>query len=184
MGDGRLEYLGGEKVTDGRLAPAAFEAFVEARRHRLLRSAFLVTGDLHLAEDLLQEALIKLALNWTKLRGEPEAFVRTVLYRDAVSWWRKRRREHSTTSPPDPGVADPAEPAALRVLFAGALDRLTVKQRAVLVLRYFEDLPETAVAEVLGVSVGTVKSQTHNALRRLREVAPELGELAGLGGQQ
>lgn len=184
MGDTRLEYLGGGRAEDGRLAPAAFEAFVEARRHRLLRSAFLVTGDLHLAEDLLQDALIKLALHWPRLRGEPEAFVRTVLYRDAVSWWRKRRRERPTTSPPDQRVADLAEPAALRLVFARALDRLTVKQRAVLVLRYFEDLPESAVAEVLGVSVGTVKSQTHLALRRLREVAPELGELAGLGGQQ
>ncbi|REE96919.1 SigE family RNA polymerase sigma factor [Thermomonospora umbrina] len=181
MTEGRLEYLGGERWADDRLVSAAFEAFVDTHHHRLLRSAYLVTGDLHLAEDLLQDALIKLALNWTKLYAEPEAFVRTVMYRDAVSWWRKRRREHPTASPPDRGSGDPAEPAAMRLLFARALDRLTVKQRAVLVLRYFEDLPEATVAQVLGVSVGTVKSQTHSALRRLRKVAPELHELAGLG---
>jgi DNA-directed RNA polymerase specialized sigma24 family protein len=75
-----------------------FVAFVQARQHRLLRSAYLICGDRYLAEDLLQGALVKLALHWTRVRtGDPEAFLRTVIYRDAVSWWRRRRREQLTS---------------------------------------------------------------------------------------
>jgi RNA polymerase sigma-70 factor (sigma-E family) len=155
---------------------AEFVAFVEARQHRLLRSAFLVCGDHHLAEDLVQGALVKLAMRWDQLRdGEPEAFLRTVIYRDAVSWWRRWRRELLTEAPPraDPS-SRPEDEIELRLVFRTALGRLTARQRAVLVLRYFDDLSEVRTAEVLGVSVGTVKSQTSVALRRLRALAPEL----------
>jgi hypothetical protein len=80
---------------------ADFVAFVQARQHRLLRAAYLICGDHHLAEDLLQGALVKLALRWSRVReGDPEAFLRTVVYRDAVSWWRRRRRERLTDAPP------------------------------------------------------------------------------------
>jgi RNA polymerase sigma-70 factor (sigma-E family) len=158
-----------------------FVAFVQARQHRLLRSAYLVCGDRHLAQDLLQGALVKLAMRWRQVRdGDPEAYLRTILYRDAVSWWRRLRRERLTDSPPEPIRPDATEAASTRMLFQQALGRLPARQRAVLVLRFFEDLTEARTAEVLGVAVGTVKSQTSLALRRLRENAPELGELTGL----
>jgi RNA polymerase sigma-70 factor (sigma-E family) len=161
---------------------AEFVAFVQARQHRLLRSAYLICGDRHLAEDLLQGALVKLALHWTRVRtGDPEAFLRTVIYRDAVSWWRRRRRERLTSEPPERVAADPGEDTSMRLAFEAALRRLTPRQRAVLVLRFFDDLTEARTATVLGVSVGTVKSQTNVALRRLRELAPELRDLLSAG---
>jgi len=160
-----------------------FAAFAEACQARLLRVAFLICGDRHQAEDLLQSALVKVALRWRQLSdGQPEAYLRTILYRDAVSWWRQRRREVSMAELPLQGESDRTERAQLRVVFASALRRLTPKQRAVLVLRFFEDHTEARTAEVLGVSVGTVKSQTAVALRRLRELAPELAELVGQPG--
>jgi RNA polymerase sigma-70 factor (sigma-E family) len=164
-----------------------FRAFVEARQHALLRSAYLFAGDLHAAEDLLQQALVKLALRWRRESvHDPEAFVRTVLYRDAVSRWRRSQRELLTAEPPvrqEPGAEDAVDS---KVMLEQALRRLPPRQRAVLVLRYFEDLGVAQVAQILGVSVGTVKSQTHDALRRLRELAPELApelvELPRTGG--
>lgn len=161
---------------------AEFVAFVQARQHRLLRAAYLLCGDHHLAEDLLQDALVKLALRWRQVRhGEPEAYLRTILYRDAVSWWRRRRRESPSDVVPQTTRADGAEAVPDRLVFATALARLTPRQRAVLVLRFFDDLTEARTAEVLGVSVGTVKSQTSVALRRLRALAPELGQLLTVG---
>jgi RNA polymerase sigma-70 factor (sigma-E family) len=161
-----------------------FAAFAEACQARLLRSAYLICGDRYLAEDLLQSALVKVALRWHQLRdGQPEAYLRTILYRDAVSWWRRQRREIAVAQPPERRVADSSERAQLRVIFAQALSRLTPRQRAVLVLRFFEDLTEAHTAEVLGVAIGTVKSQTAVALRRLRELAPELTELVALRGE-
>ncbi|WFE37647.1 SigE family RNA polymerase sigma factor [Micromonospora sp. WMMD998] len=161
----------GRAVDHGR---ADYLAFVEAHQHRLLRAAYLVCGNRHQAEDLLQDALLKLALRWPAVRdGDPAAYVRAILYRDAVSWWRRRRRERLSAYPPDRAGTDADD--ALRLTVRAALDRLPPRQRAVLVLRYFEDLTEVATAEALGVTVGTVKSQCHAALRRLREVAPELG---------
>ncbi|BBH68636.1 DNA-directed RNA polymerase sigma-70 factor [Actinoplanes sp. OR16] len=153
-----------------------FVAFVQARQHRLLRSAYLICGDHHLAEDLLQNALVKLALRWSRVRdGDPEAFVRTILYRDAVSWWRRIRRERLGTDIPEP-PPEQGHDVPTRLLFVRALGRLAPRQRAVLVLRYFDDLSEARTAEVLGISIGTVKSQASDGLRRLRELAPELGD--------
>ncbi|WBB65725.1 SigE family RNA polymerase sigma factor [Micromonospora sp. WMMD812] len=163
-------------ASDGR---DGYVAFVENHQHRLLRAAYLVCGNRHQAEDLLQDALLKLALRWTSVReGDPAAYVRTILYRDAVSWWRRRRREWLSAQPPDQVGAD--RDGALRLALHDALSQLPPRQRAVLVLRYYEDLTETATAQVLGVTVGTVKSQCHAGLRRLREVAPELGREDGL----
>ncbi|WP_430782950.1 SigE family RNA polymerase sigma factor [Actinoplanes sp. G11-F43] len=158
-----------------------FAAFVQARQHRLLRSAFLVCGDHHLAEDLLQGALVKLALRWERVReGDPEAFLRTVMYRDAVSWWRRFHRETPRGSPPETEAAG-REDVPSRLVFADALRRLPPRQRAVLVLRYFDDLTEARTAEILGVTVGTVKSQASAGLRKLRELMPEIGEMAERG---
>jgi len=161
---------------------AEFVAFVRAHQHRLMRSAYLICGDHHLAEDLLQGALVKLALRWRQVReGDPAAFLRTVVYRDAVSWWRRRRRERLTSAPPAVSGPDGADDTSTRLVLVDALRRLTPRQRAVLVLRFLDDLTEARTAEVLGVTVGTVKSQTNAALKRLRELAPELKELLHAG---
>ncbi|MEV4809622.1 SigE family RNA polymerase sigma factor [Micromonospora avicenniae] len=163
-------------ASDGR---DGYVAFVENHQHRLLRAAYLVCGNRHQAEDLLQDALLKLALRWSTVReGDPAAYVRSILYRDTVSWWRRRRREWLSAQPPE--QVSPDRDGALRLALRDAVGQLPPRQRAVLVLRYYEDLSEAATAEVLGVTVGTVKSQCHAALRRLRELAPELGRDDGL----
>ncbi|WP_244928872.1 SigE family RNA polymerase sigma factor [Nocardioides sp. W7] len=159
---------------------AEFTAWAAGVERRLLRSAYLLTGDLHRAQDLVQEALVKVALRWARLRdGNPTAYARTIVVRDNVSWWRRWRREVVLD---DVGVGEAAtvsaDPEAALVV-RRALARLTPAQRAVLVLRHFDDLTERETAEVLGVAVGTVKSQNAVALARLREGAPELLDLIG-----
>ncbi len=154
-----------------------FQEFVAARTPALIRLAYLLTGNQHSAEDLLQTALTKTLVRWRSLRsGNPEAYVRKVLYHEQVSWWRRasRRRETLVHPLPDTSSADPSGDTDLRIEMREALLRLTPKQRAVLVLRYFDDMSETQVADVLGCSVGTVRSQTHRAVARLRILAPEL----------
>ncbi len=157
-----------------------FQEFVANRSTALLRTAVLLSGgDRHAAEDLLQNALVKVANRWRRI-DEPEAYVRQVLYRQQVSRWRLkgRRKELSVAEPPDgTAVGDGTGAADLRLVMRGALARLTARQRTVLVLRYFEDLPEADVAHILGCSVGTVRSTTHRSLARLRALAPELGAL-------
>ncbi|MFE2546176.1 SigE family RNA polymerase sigma factor [Actinacidiphila glaucinigra] len=160
-----------------------FKDFVESRSSALLKTAVLLSGgDRHAGEDLLQNALIKATGRWHRIE-EPEAYVRQILYRQQVSRWRLKwpRRELSVPEPLEnparhstddgPGAAD------LRIVMRAALARLTARQRTVLVLRYFEDLPEADVARILGCSVGTVRSTTHRSLARLRELAPELAAL-------
>jgi RNA polymerase sigma-70 factor (sigma-E family) len=158
-------------------AKRRFGEFVAARTPALMRLAYLLAGDQHRAEDLLQTALTKTMVRWRTLQHEdPEAYVRKVLYHEQVSWWRwaARRRETTVHQLPEIPLADPSSQSDLRLQVRQALMRLTAKQRAVLVLRYFEDLSETQVAEQLGCSVGTVRSQTHKAIARLRVLAPEL----------
>jgi RNA polymerase sigma-70 factor (sigma-E family) len=152
-----------------------FEAYVAARYAALLRTAYLLTGDHHDAEDLLQQALVKAVGAWGRIQGDPEPYVRTILVRQNVSRWRSRRwREVTTDAPPDAAVTD--QGAEERWALERALAALAPRQRAVIVLRYYEDLTETQTADALGISVGTVKSQTRDALRRLRESLPELTE--------
>ena len=158
---------------------AGFSEFVQARERALLRTAFLLTADVQLAEDLLQSALAKAALHWPRIRaGQPEAYIRSALYRESVSRWRRRRgiSEVPTASMPERAGVSHEDEIDLRFAVIAALRRLAPRQRAVLVLRFYEDLSEGQTAEALGCSVGTVKSQTHDALRRLRSVAPELAE--------
>ncbi|MEJ7831777.1 MAG: SigE family RNA polymerase sigma factor [Nocardioides sp.] len=144
---------------------------------QLLRSAFLLTGDLHRGQDLVQEALVKVALRWARLReGNPTAYARTIIVRDNISWWRRRRE--ITVAEPGESAAVSSDPDTALVV-RRALARLTAKQRAVVVLRHFDDLTERETAEALGVSIGTVKSQNAAALARLREGAPELLDLIG-----
>ena len=153
-----------------------FEAFVAARYAALLRTAYLLTGDHHDAEDLLQQSLIKAVGAWKRIEGDPEPYVRTILVRQNVSRWRRRRwRELTTDTLPETPV--PEQGAEDRVALHRALGVLAPRQRAVIVLRYYEDLTESQTAEALGIAVGTVKSQTRDALRRLREVLPELADV-------
>jgi RNA polymerase sigma-70 factor (sigma-E family) len=149
-------------------ARADFEDFVVVRSGRLLRTAYLLTRDRGLAEDLLQTALAKAWLAWNRLDSQPEPYVRRIIVNTYATWWRRRwRGETPTASPPEPAAPDGLGPAAVHDLWV-ALGRLPRRQRAVVVLRYFEDLTEADTAELLGCSVGTVKSQAAKALAKLR----------------
>jgi RNA polymerase sigma-70 factor (sigma-E family) len=158
-----------------------FRAFVRARTTALLRTAYLLTGDRHLAEDLVQDALARTHRAMRRFTdvGHFEAYARVALYHLHVSRWRRERSRESVagdlTAVEDP-VTDHAARVSLRVSLEQALRLLTPRQRAVLVLRFFEDQSEAQAAEALGCTVGTVKSQTSKALARLRSLAPELVE--------
>jgi RNA polymerase sigma-70 factor (sigma-E family) len=168
-------------------AQDSFREFVELRSSALLKMAVMLSGgDRHAAEDLLQNALVKAAGRWHRI-DEPEAYVRQILYRQQISRWRLkwRRRELSVATLPETLVGtDSSSSAELRLLMRGALARLTARQRTVLVLRCFEDLPEADVARILGCSVGTVRSTTYRSLARLRALAPELASANGTGSER
>ncbi len=168
-----------------------FAAYVRARQQTMLHAAYLVCGDHHRAQDLLQEALTKLASRWEQVRdGSPDAYVRRILYRDNVSHWRKWRRETTyDVTAPDGVFARRAGGDAAAEWVSGqdvraALAQLPPRQRAVVVLRYYEDLSEAQIADALGISPGTVKSQASGALANLRRLMPEFAPaLAGEGGE-
>lgn len=156
-----------------------FREFFAARRAAMSRTAYLLTGSTQAAEELLQDALVKTVARWRKVRdgGNPEAYIRQVMLNELRTRWRRRRRgvEHPTAELTDQAEAcDLEAETADRDVLAVALRKLAPGQRAVLYLRFYEDLPEAEVARQLGCSVGTVKSQTHDALARLRACAPEL----------
>jgi RNA polymerase sigma-70 factor (sigma-E family) len=153
-----------------------FEEWVRGRSAGLARTAYLLTGDLQLAEDLVQEALVRVAGHWRRVSrsGQPDAYARTVLHRLAIDAWRRRRVRPREVGAPRPELGAAGPDVERRMLVRQALLRLTSKQRAVLVLRYLDDLTEAQVAAVLGCSPNTVKSQTRQALARLRELAPDL----------
>jgi RNA polymerase sigma-70 factor (sigma-E family) len=156
-----------------------FDSFVRSRTQALLRSAYLLTGDQQLAEDLVQSALTRTHLAWRRLidTGNAEAYARRTMYHLQVSWWRRRRvAEVMPGTVPETAGGDHAAAVSLRLALRAALLQLSAKQRAVLVLRFFEDRTESETADVLGVSVGTVKSQTARALARMRALAPELDD--------
>ena len=147
---------------------ADFEEFVVARRDSLLRTAYLLTGDHHDAEDLVQSALIKVVPKWTRIKDHPERYVRQVLARESVNRWRGRRWREVTTDVVPEAIHHPSADSTDRIALLEDLRRLSPRQRAVLVLRYFDDLTEADTAEALGISVGTVKSHARDALARLR----------------
>lgn len=147
---------------------AAYSEFVLARQDRLRRAAYLMCGDPDQAEDLLQEALVALAERWERVE-HPDAFVRRVIYNQRVSAWRRSRHETAVERVPDQGVGDGADERARDDEVHRALRVLPPRQRAALVLRYFEDLTEAQTAEVMGIATGTVKSLSHQAVARLRE---------------
>lgn len=152
---------------------ADFTAYLQARQARLLRTAYLLTGDQHQAEDLLQTSLAKLYLAWTRVhdRESVDAYVRRIMVNEHNSLWRRawRRREHPTDAVPEPPTALPTYDDGTGAALWAAVQTLPRKARAVLVLRYYEELTEAETAEVLGIAVGTVKSQTSRALATLRD---------------
>lgn len=156
-----------------------FDAFVAARSTALLRTAVLLTRDVGLAEDLVQTALAKTWFAWGRIEVTPEAYTRRVLVNTYASWWRRKwNGEHPTEELPESGgLRHGADHRRVddRTDLWTALGRLPKRQRAVVVLRYYEDLSERETAEVLGCSVGTVKSQASKALAKLR-VDPALME--------
>lgn len=157
-----------------------FTAFVEARSHVLFRTAMALTGHRQQAEDLLQTALAKAFRRWRNIRhGQPEAYLRQVMYRQWVSWWRRpmQRREVIAGHLPESAAADATDRVDLRMALHAALNQLAPRQRAVLVLRYLEDLPDDEIAQVLGCKPATVRSQISRALHRLRTLCPDLDGL-------
>lgn len=149
---------------------ADYTAFVAARHAALFRTAYLITGDYHLAEDLLQAALSKAFLSWSKVSAarSPEAYVRRIIANQSVSWLRRRSSgelptaelEHATTAGHERRVVESDETWR-------ALATLPRQQRAVLVLRYYEDMSEAEIADALRISPGTVKAHASRGLRSL-----------------
>lgn len=155
--------------------PAGFREFVFARSPALLRTAWMLTGDGALAEDLLQTALARTWPHWQRIAdGQPEAYVRTVMVRTNSSWrarrWTGERPSSDVLVDAGSGRLHPDENARAddRVLLAAALGSLPVGQRQAVVLRFFDDLSVEAVAQIMGCSTGTVKSQTAKGLAKLR----------------
>lgn len=149
----------------------AFDAMVETHGRALLRTAFLLTGDPHLAHDLLQTALVKTWGRWPGIRDDDSgpAYVRAVMTTTNVAWWRRRwRAEVPTGALPEHADGTAYDGVHDRDEIGRALARLTPRQRAAVVLRFYDDLPEAEVATILGCSVGTVKSTTSRALATLR----------------
>jgi RNA polymerase sigma-70 factor (sigma-E family) len=147
-----------------------FDTYVSAAWPRLLRSAWLLTGDWHRAEDLVQTVLARAYGRWPRLRdGQPDAYLRAMLATTYLSWWRRRWRTEVPVERLPDRPAPPTHPdLELRHAVAVALARLPRRQRAVMMLRYHADLTEVATAQALGLSVGTVKSYTARALATLR----------------
>jgi RNA polymerase sigma-70 factor (sigma-E family) len=148
-----------------------FRDYVTARRPSLLRMAYLLTHNLADAEDLLQSALAKTYQAWGRIEDANalDGYVRRAMVNTHISWWRRRRvEEYPTDDIPDQAVADHAGDSELSDALRRALDRLPSRMRAAVVLRYYEDMSEAEIAEVLGISQGTVKSTVSRAVAKLR----------------
>lgn len=152
-------------------AETQFGDYVSARWPALVRTAYLLTGDPYLAEDLAQIALTKVYTSWRRVSTADniDAYVRRVMVNANAGRFRKRRvSEHLSAAPPDGAGHEPHAQLAQRSVLMTELARLPTQQRAVVVLRFWEDMSEKQVASILGCSVGTVKSQAARALARLR----------------
>jgi len=152
---------------------AEFAEYMAARQPSLLRTAYLLTGDRHAAEDLVQTALAKLYLSWDKVhrRDLLDGYVRRILVNENNSLWRRawKRNEVVTDEVPDRDVVAHEHDYGEKSALWDFVQTLPKKQRAVIVLRYYEELSEAETAELLGISVGTVKSQASRALASMRE---------------
>lgn len=193
--DPAADLLGSGTRNDPAWAAASFDDFVAARGSALLSYAYLLTGQRTAAEDLVQTALVRTLSSWDRVRnrGNPEGYVRRAMARLQINVWRTRGRRREVLVPvlldADPGsAAGPAGGAGRSASVPGDLDErdamwtalatLPPRQRAVLVLRYYEDLSEAEIADVLGISRGTVKSQASKGLDRLRAVLAGNEEVA------
>ncbi len=153
-----------------------FSEFVAASSERLVRIGTLLTGDPHLAEDLVQASLIKAYLNWSRIGEDPFRYVRRTMANQRIDWWRRRRRriEVLTDSMSDTVCTeDAADRHATRDLIIQVLWTLSRRERSVVVLRFFEDMSEAQISDELGIAPGTVKSALSRAMAKLR-VAPDL----------
>ena len=152
-----------------------FADFMSARWSSLFRTAYLLTGDRHEAEDLLQTALARTFVRWKGIRdkGAADAYVRRAMLNLASRRWRTRGREVTLERCLEPAHDGGVGSSDARMLLWQEIVKLPPRMRAALVLRFYEDLSEAATAAELGCSVGTVKSQTHHALRRLRDALGE-----------
>jgi RNA polymerase sigma-70 factor (sigma-E family) len=156
---------------------AAFREYVQSRGTALLRMAVMLTGNRADGEDLVQAALAKTYLSWSKINDHAalDAYVRRAMVNTHISWWRRRRvEEFPTDELPDQVVADHARESDMAEVVRRALDRLPQRMRAAVMLRYFEDMTEPEIAATLGISLGTVKSTVSRAVARLR-IDAELG---------
>ena len=154
-----------------RASDPEFRDYVRSRRRALLRTAYLLTGNAADAEDLVQSALAKTYLAWDRIadHGALDGYVRRALVNTHISWWRRRRIvELPTDDLPDQAVADHAVTSDLQETLRRAVDRLPQRMRAAILLRFYDDMTEAEVAEVLGVSLGTVKSTVARAVAKLR----------------
>ena len=165
----------GKQVGQGMRADTeSFDAFVRARLPHLLRFGRALTGSEHAAADLVQDALERTLMRWSRVTSEdPEGYVRRAMVNRSISVWRKLGRERLTDEVPTRTHLDPERDDAL----LDAMRSLAPRQRAVIALRYYEDLTEAQTAAVLGCSVGTVKSQSSSAMPRLRVLLGEKEEL-------
>lgn len=153
-----------------------FSEFMAARWAPLYRTAYLLTGDRYDAEDLLQSALARTCARWSSIRDKraADAYVRQAMVHQMSRQWKRRGRELTTDELPDPGHAGGLDVRADHLALWDEIRKLPPRMRATLVLRYVEDLTEADTAHELGCSIGSVKSQTHHALRRLRAALPDL----------
>lgn len=157
---------------------AAFDAFAAARSASLFRTSLLMVGDYHLAQDLLQESLVKTYVAWPRLRdvGNAEAYARRVIVTTSISWRRRRSfHERPVDALPDGVVTDLADLIASHTDLWVQLHALPPRQRAAVVLRHCEDLSEAQTSELMGCSVGSVKRHTSHGLAKLRlQMGPQL----------
>lgn len=155
---------------------ADFADFLAARQPALLRTAYLLTGDRHQAEDLLQTSLAKLYLSWDKVRdrGSVDGYVRRIMVNEQNSLWRRawKKREFATDEIPESAPHHDAYDDGTHDELWSVVQSLPERARAVVVLRYYEQMTESEVADALGISVGTVKSQCSRAMSALRERVP------------
>ena len=161
-----------------------FEEFVRGRSTALLRTAYLLTGDRGHAEDLLQGVFERVSRRWPSVGDAPEAYVRRALTNAATNRWRRRRLHEVALTDVHQPTSEPAEhQLALRDELMRGLMSLPPRQRAVLVLRFFEDMTEAETAAAMGCSIGTVKSQASRGLDRLRALVGDNDDQSAVGAR-
>lgn len=166
---------------------AEFDEFVLAAWPSLFRASYLLMGDFHLAEDVLQSALAKVYAAWPRVSAveHPRSYTRTVLTNEAMAWWRRKSSTETTLADwPEAPVMGHEESVVQASMVWQALCRLPPRQRAVIVLRYYEELSEVEIARTLGISTGSVKSHAHHAIRAMSgHLGPQMEDTSYEGEQ-